>query len=315
MSLTSNTRVRLKSAIANASAYRETADILDFVDGPGERYYVDSGSGSDNNTGKDWNSPLATLDAAFSKVTADQGDIVLIKPGHVEDLGDAQIDLDIAGVTVIGLGHGPSRPRFDFNHANASIDIGASGITLKNIVLRPSVTVVAIGIDVEAAVTDTLLEDIEFVPGEAGDGTDEFVLGVDIKAGCTRTTIRRTKYRHHASCDGANAGISLTGASDAVRIEDCDIEITGTAAVAPIKGITTLSTRVRIARNTLVSDAEPCIELLTGTTGVLSDNDCFSNLATIDAAIVADGCALFRNEYVEVGNEQGARIGDLSVDD
>ena len=67
--------------------------------------------------------------------------------------------------------------------------------------------------------------------------------------------------------------------------------------------------------NVLVTDAEPGIELLTGTTGVIRDNDVFGDLATIAAAIVADGCALFRNEYVEVGNESNARIGTASVDD
>ena len=58
-----------------------------------------------------------------------------------------------------------------------------------------------------------------------------------------------------------------------------------------------------------------CIEMLTGTTGILGNNWCFTNLATIDAAIVADGCANFDNLYVEVAPEAGAGIGTLSVDD
>jgi hypothetical protein len=291
--------------------------IDDLMEHPGETVFVHSGTGTDGaGYGREPGKPFATIDYAIGQCTADKGDVILVMPGHVEDLESGEtIDADVAGISIIGLGSGPSRPRIDFNHATASIDVGAHGVTIRNLVLRPSVTVVSIGIDVEAGKTDTLLEDIEFVPGEEGDGTDEFVLGVDIKAGCTRTTIRRMKYRHHASCDGANAGVSLTGASDGIVIEDSDIEITGAAAVAPIKGITTLSTRLRIRRCTLVADAEPGIELLTGTTGVIHDNDIFANLGTIDAAIVTDGCALFRNQYCEVGGEAGAEIGTPSVDD
>lgn len=285
---------------------------------PGNIFFVGSavtGAVDSVGAGRNPDNPFATIDYAIGQCTASQGDVIYVLPGHNEGLGDAQIAVDVAGISIIGLGSGGLVPRIDFDHANASIDVSASNVKIKNLRLLPSVTAVAIGIDVNAAVTDTVLEDIEILPGEDGAGTDEFVLGIDIKAGCTRTVVRRFKCRVHASVAHANAGISLTGASDDVRIEDCDIQILGAAGVAPIKGITTLSTNVRIRRCTLVADDEPGIELLTGTTGVLSDNDVFSNLATIAAAIVADGCAKFRNQYVEVGNEAGATIGTASADD
>jgi hypothetical protein len=55
--------------------------------------------------------------------------------------------------------------------------------------------------------------------------------------------------------------------------------------------------------------------MFTGTTGVIEDCLIFSDLATIAAAIDADGCALWRNEYIEVGPESGVVIGDPSADD
>lgn len=284
---------------------------------PGGNYYVDSGAGSSSNDGLSWATAKATIAQGLDLCTASNGDVVHVAPGHNEGFGAATLDLDVAGVTILGYGLGTARPRIDFDHANASINVQASSVALVNFQLLPSVTVVAIGIDVEAAVTDTLLQDIEILPGEDGGGVDEFVLGVDLKAGCTRTTIRRLKARQHASATGTNAVISLTGASDDVLIEDCDLAIAGAGAVAPIKGITTLSTNVRIKRCTLQADDEPGIELLTGTTGIIQDCDVFSNLATIDGAIVADACALFENRYVEVGGEASAAtyIGVPSVDD
>ena len=68
-------------------------------------------------------------------------------------------------------------------------------------------------------------------------------------------------------------------------------------------------------RATLMTDAEPGIEMLTNSTGILAYNNIFTDLATIDAAIVADIMAAFENYYVEVGPESGALIGTPSVDD
>lgn len=315
MSLTQNTRNWFRTAVKHPGAFRELMEILDFVDGPGERFYVSSTTGNAANDGKTMLSPKATVAQALALCTASKGDTIYLMPGHNEGIGNAQLTWNKIGVNIVGLGRGALTARFDFDHANASIDITANGMTVKNIRLQPSVTIVSIGIDINAAVTDTVLEDIEIMPGEDGAGVDEFVLGVDIKAGCDRTAIRRMKCRMHASTTGANAVISLTGASDDITIEDCDLHILGTAAVAPIKGITTLSTNVRISRCLLVADDEPGIELLTGTTGVLQENRIFSNLATIAAAIVADAAARFLNYYVELGGEREVIIGTASVDD
>lgn len=290
--------------------------IADVDKHPGDIYFVNSATGTDAaGYGHNPDAPVATIDYAVGLCTGGAGDVIYVMPGHNEGLGNAQITVDVAGVSIIGLGQGSLRPRIDFDHANASIDVSANGCTIKNLLLLPSVTAVAIGIDVNAAALDTLIEDIEVLPGEDGAGVDEFTLVVDIKAGCTRTKIRRLKIRQHASAAGCDAGISLTGASDDVLIEDCDIVVLGTAAVAPIKGITTLSTNLRVKNCVLVSDDEPGIELLTGTTGTIQDTDIFTNLATIAAATVADGVAHFRVRYVEVGNESDAIVKTASVDD
>lgn len=291
--------------------------ITDVVETPGDVFFVDSTRGVSGG-GRSPDAPALTLAAAQALATADQGDVVYVAEGHNEDLGDAQITLSKAGVTYVFLGR--TGARIDFNHANASIDITGSRIRLiGKLRLLPSVTAVLIGIDVNAGAVDVVLGDrpdsIEVLPGEDGAGVDEFALAVDVKAGCDRLKVNGLKVRQHASAAGCLAGIRLTGASDDVLIENCDIVIKGAGGVAPINGITTLSTNVRIRNCTLVSDDEPGIELLTGTTGVIQDNDIFSNLATVAAAIVADGCALFRNEYVEVGPERGALIGTASADD
>lgn len=310
-------RSRAQYAMGKRSAGDELIDLLTLgFRTTGSVFYVHSGTGGDTTKdGQSSDEPKATWAAALALCTASVGDVVVLMPGHVESMGNAQIAINKVGVTTIGIGHGSSRPRFDYDHANSSIDIEASDNIVRNITIRPSITDVLVGIDVVAAVTDTLLEDVEVLPGEDGAGVDDFALGIDIKAGCTRTTIRRFKERQHASGAGYIAGIRLTGASDDVLIEDPDIHITGAGVKAPIEGITTLSTNLNIVRGRLTTDAEPGIELLTGTTGVIEETRIFTDLATIDAATVADGMAHFDVKYVEVGNEAATLVKTESVDD
>ena len=280
------------------------------------QYFVSSVSGGVGNDGKSWREPKATVATALALTTANQGDVIYMLPGHVESIADAQLDWDTAGVSFIGLGHGAARPRFDFDHANSSIDIGASSVVVRNITLRPSVAAVLIGLDVVTLMTDTLIEDVEVLPGEAGDGTDEFVVAIDIKVGCSRTRIRNLKYRQHASAGGTIAGVRLAGASDDIIIEGMDANMMGAGLVACIQGVTTLSTNVRIHDCVFQTDAaEPGIELLTATTGVITDVLVFSNMANLVDAIVADGCARFRCENIEVAAESGGVIGTASVND
>jgi hypothetical protein len=294
--------------------------VQDVARHPGAVFFVDSATGVDGEGyGHNPGAPLATIAAAIALCTGSKGDVVYLMPGHNENFGNAQLALSKAGVSVVGLGAGALRPRIDFDHGNASIDVTANGVTIRNLVLLPSSTAVLVAIDVNAAVTDTLIEDVEVLPGEDGAGVDEFAVVVDVKAGCSRTVVRRLKVRQHASAAGCIAGVKLTGASDDVTIEDCDIETLGAAAVAPINADTTLSTGLRIRRCTLVSDTQPGIEVITGTTGVVQDCDIFTNLATIAAAITgaggASGMAQFRCEYIEVAPESGAVIGTPSAND
>lgn len=259
----------------------------------------------------------STLAAAVGAARANSGDVVVILPSHIEGIGNEQITIDKAGLKIVGLGEGADRPRFDFDHANASIDITASGVTIENVTLLPSVTAVLVGIDVNAAVTNTTLRKIESLPGEDGAGVDEFAKTIDIKAGCTRTTVEDCLFTQHASAAGVISNVALTGASDMVTVRRCEFWAAGAGLVASVNGDTTLSTRILVDRCLFTADAEPGVELLTGTTGVIRDCDFFTNLATDDAPIVADGCALFRNAYVEVGGEaqHADPVGVPSIDD
>lgn len=279
---------------------------------PGSQFYVSSVLGTASGDGLTWNTALSTIDAAVGKCTANKGDVIWVGPGHNEGItAAAAIDLDVSGITVIGLGTGSLKPTIDFDHANASVAVGANNVTIKNIRFRVSANATTVGLDIEAGFDGTQVICCDF--GYAETATDEFAIALRNNAGCDDTVIDGCYFA--AGAQAAVVGISLTGASDNIVIRNN--RFTGAYSTAMINGITTLSTNLLIEKNLFYQGAtEPAIELLTGTTGVIRDNDIKTNLATMAAAVVADACYLFRNYYNEdVNPGTGAVIGTASADD
>lgn len=93
----------------------------------GNVYWVHSGTGSNGNKGT-FERPFATIDYAIGRCSPNQGDLILAKEGHAEAVSAASgIDLDVAGVTVIGLGVGNARPTITLDTAaTATIDLAAA---------------------------------------------------------------------------------------------------------------------------------------------------------------------------------------------
>ena len=86
--------------------------------GPGDEWFVDSTNGLAANTGKDWENALATIDQAVNKCTASNGDVIFVAPFHAENLAaDSAVDIDVAGVTVVGVRMGRQMPTLDVTAA------------------------------------------------------------------------------------------------------------------------------------------------------------------------------------------------------
>ena len=106
---------------------------------PGTIFFVDSGATNAADTagcGMSWDQPFATVDAAITASVADAGSEIHVAPGHAETLAAADgLDLDVAGVAVIGHGTGSNRPTFTIatdNDEAAPVVFGANNCTIKN---------------------------------------------------------------------------------------------------------------------------------------------------------------------------------------
>jgi hypothetical protein len=283
---------------------------------PGNQFYVDSGSGSASNDGLTWATALATIDSAIGKCTANNGDIIWVAPGHTETITGTDITVDIAGVSVIGLGTGSLMPQIKHNHADAEVSIAADNVTWQGIRHSADVTGVKVAIEIEDGIDYCTVRGCVF--DVVATGTDEFLVSIRTNDASNFALIEDNDF--DMGIGGAVAAISFTKDTDSTVVRNNRAQ--GDYSTAVIEGITTLSTKVLIENNLLINGiagnlgTKPCIQLLTGSTGTIRDNDCVCNLASMIAAVVADACMLFRNYYNEdVNPGTGTIMGTASADD
>lgn len=182
------------------------------------------------------------LEAALASgdVVANRGDVILLAPGHTETVTAAGgITLDIAGVSVIGLGRGSLRPTINFTTAvGASFLITAANTSVENVLFTGGIDALTNPIHVQAA--DVLLKDIE-TRDVTGQATDFIVT----TAAADRLRIDGWKHVG-AVAAGAATALSIVG-GDNIEVDNFDID--GNFSVAAIENVTTAATNLKIGVN------------------------------------------------------------------
>jgi len=221
MSSTQSTFTPLFSRRASGGVYT----IAGIDDVPGDVWFVDAaatGAGATTSYGRTPDAPFSTLAYAFSSDLVGSGDVVYVMPGHTETIDAAgDITMDIAGVRVVGLGRGSSRPTFTFATATtATWLITAADVSVENVLITVTGAIdVANAITVTAA--DVSLIDVEFRDSAATSQFDDFLI---IGTGGTRCRVVRPIIRSNAGGDAGEAGILISAAVDGVEIDDALID-------------------------------------------------------------------------------------------
>ena len=279
-----------------------------------EVFWVDSGSGGDVSNAGTFPKPFATLDYAIGRCTASQGDIIYVKEGHSEALGSAdQIDADVAGISIIGLGNGDNRPLFDFTHADGSFTVGADDILIENLRFHANVTGVTQAIECEAGADDVTIRGCHFDVESAN--TDEF-LDCIFHAGSTGNNWLVEDNVIDMALGGAQSGINLN--TDLITVTIRNNVIRGDYAVANIEGSTTLSENVLIEKNTLIQGEGgaigilPVINLVTSTDGVIRNNK-FVTQGTVAGGFMGPGGACVSDTTMYFGNTLSSVVEGQAV--
>lgn len=129
---------------ANGLSVRNLPQFETFV---GNVWWVSSTRGA--NTGKGTRDrPFATIAYAMTRATASNGDVIMVMPSHAETISAAAgIAHSTAGVSVIGLGVGNSRPTITLGTATtATYAITAANAYLENLVYVGNISNIVAGI-------------------------------------------------------------------------------------------------------------------------------------------------------------------------
>lgn len=246
--------------------------ILPNVDGgraTGDVWFVDSGAGSNDNSGKAPDQAFATIDKAFDTglVTANNGDIIYVLEGHNESLTAAtSLVIDKAGTRIVGLGVGRNRPILDMDNTAATIEMDAANCTLENIVIRGSVSAQTVGINVDA--NDCTIKDCEFTYEATG---NDIKSCIDLNA-VSRTQIIGCVFDSEPSKVGTEKAIVLND-SDGTVVLGCHFKGAYKQSIVYSSG--TASVDIYIANNVGRNDEATAgrnIQLTVDDTGLIEHN-------------------------------------------
>jgi len=266
-------------------------DVTALEKHPGNVWFVNSTGGVDGaGYGQNPDAPTATLDYAIG--LSGTGDVIYVMPGHAETIaGTNGFDADVAGIKIVGLGWGASRPTFTFSATASQVNIGAASVWLENLRFIAGVSAVVSGVQVEG-VTDFVCKNCEFDYG--GTTGWDFVISLELEAGSHRAIIEDNIFRTEPATAGPNDFISLVGVSNSVTIRNN--QFYGDCAVASVL-TNDASLHLTFLDNIVFNenDSEPYLETNAGTTGVNANTRGYARVSTISDNVVGAAMAHCEN--------------------
>ncbi len=283
------------------------AIIVDKTIYNGDFIWVDSGDAkADDNVGSNV-APCSTWAAAEALATANQGDVIIIRPGHAEEL-IAAIALAKAGILVLGLSWGTLRPTF----TSATNAVAALTVTGGNRIFRGLRFVCNIANQpesIDVAADDVTIMENEFLEGSA---TGLSFITADTTDGDS-DGLKIVKNKFYAPTAGNyNQAIEIAKDHDNIAIEGNEIYGDFDEACVEIPAAGNACGNIRIVGNELsnLQSGQHVIQISgTAVTGMVADNKCETDTqaTTIDAA----ACSRFDNKWCDVdGNndEEGIPV-------
>lgn len=201
---------------------------------PGKVYWVSNATtlsdrqigGSNSNNGT-FDKPFSTIAGALTNCVANRGDIVFVKPGHTETVAAAGgIALNKAGVAIIGLGVGSTRPTVTLGTlTTASIQVSAVNVTISNFLFVSALAAVATVFEVATTVvaTDLTIDNCEFRDGS----TALNLVSALVQGGTTANALDGLRFTNNtivgkkaSAVTAGTTAIVVTGAVDRAVIQN-----------------------------------------------------------------------------------------------
>lgn len=270
----------------------------------GTYFFVDSGTGDDTyNDGLTVSTPLATIYAAIGKCTANAGDVISVFPGHAETIAAAtSLVVDVAGISIIGLGQGDNRPVLTFSATASRIPVSADDVVIENLKFYSNIADVVSGVTVTG---DNVVIRGGLWAGSAAN--KEFLQMLDLDA-ALNAVVEENEFRASTTA-GTNNAIRVDVSHGAIiRNNRIKGDFT-TAAVSGNAGSAAASTDLSVYGNRIQNvdtTAGLTIDMHDDSTGDIGPNWLFTLFATApETAFDPGDCECVENYVVNAVNESG----------
>jgi|GEM_PF-6529840 len=164
--------------------------------------------------------PFKTYEFAVNQCDAGENNIIVILPYSQENVTAASVDVDITGITTIGIGYGPARPKFISTATGSTFVVGRTGdgATFKNITFEAGISAVVVGVQIEDGADNISFVDCEWL--DASTSTYEFNTAVDVVTEVNDLSFERCQWTSVTA--GATAAIDIgDGAVAGLTVKDC----------------------------------------------------------------------------------------------
>jgi hypothetical protein len=255
--------------------------------------------------GRNPSTPLATLAYALTLCTANQGDVIVLMPGHAETISSAGgITCSVAGVTIIGQGVGTSRPTFTWSATAATWAISADNVSIRGIRCTVSVDEVVKLFSVTAKYCT--LDDAEYFETTSAQAI-QFLLTTNA---ADYLTVKNCNHFQMTAAGSAQKWIELVG-TDFARIIDNVFMLTlnNAAGSCTISGSTAVIA-AEIARNTIMqlggTSQLAAILLVDNSTCLVHDNRCAVGSTALPGIITVGSTGYAAENYgLNTANKSG----------
>jgi hypothetical protein len=259
--------------------------------------------------GRTPNAPFASINFAANSsnntgLVPTNGDVIYVLPGHVENIGNATLTCNTAGVRIIGVGTGTDRPLISLNNASANIAVTAANVTFRNFQVTAAVANVAKLYNVTAAYC--LLDAVDYVD-TASSNPLSFVL---TSSAANYVSVQNCDHYCTTAGNAAQVWIKLIGMTrPRVRNNNINVTLNNNSASYTVGVVTTAAADVEIYGNDIVqkggTSQTEVISMLANTTGSIDNNNCHANASHYTGLTTAANCYCTNNYSSVTVNKSG----------
>jgi len=262
---------------------------------PGNNYFVGSSWANNSNTAGvgTLQAPYSTVAYALTQMTANNGDVLWVLPGHTETLATTAGGwAPKAGCSVVGIGYGTTRPTITWSTTTtSSIQVYTANVLFRNLYFNMTpANGATVGIDIQATGFKMDLCEVWC----ASTASLYCINPIEFSTNATDFAQITRCYIHGLGVAGTTQGIYILGNQN-IGLYDSNV-ITGnfTTTKGGIYQVTGTATNLVITNNFIANNtasSTACVAVAAGTTGMHANGryQMLSGTAPVVAAAMTNG--------------------------